>query len=145
MEKHNTYLEKIGIPEGSDLYNKILYHYNFYFNDLEVTIDELFVSETINSEGNRIYLNLWFFNDTSLMEIKGFNSKDDYDQDWKSSIIAWNFTRKDYDNIATPIDTSRALLKIFMDNGRQAEIKASKENCTHLFEILKKIPVSELK
>jgi len=79
------------------------------------------------------------------MEIKGFNSKDDYDQDWKNSIIAWNFTRKDYDNIATPIDTSRALLKIYMDNGRQAELKASKENCTHLFEILKKIPVNELK
>jgi len=42
MEKHNTYLEKIGIPKGSDLYTKILYHYNFYSNDLEVTIDELF-------------------------------------------------------------------------------------------------------
>ncbi len=135
MEKFNDYLESIGI--GSIIKEIIEKHYNFYSQVLSVDITDIFISEFVNSEGNRVYENLWFFNDTHFMEMKNFLSEDDYDMD-TLYFHSWNIKKTKYDDVNNPISDSRIYIDGSMPERRHATFKASGTNCKDLFGIFQK-------
>lgn len=143
MEKFNTYLESIGM--GPDLIAIVQKHYDFYTTYLGISIDDIFVSEYINAEGNRIYEDLLFYNDSFFMEVQGFRNKnaDDYDQD-TIKITSWILKRTNYNDLQNPSDASRCSLKFNLYNDRYGQLKASKHNCVKLIEFLKNVVIKNM-
>ena len=138
MEAYNEYLKSIEIEVDSEIYKRIQKHYEFYNGFLEIEISDIFISEIIDQEGNRIYQSLWFFNEESISEVTSFITKDDYDQDRKEWINSWTLTKSNFDDLENPNDQSRAVMKIYMANSsREGLFQASKGNCKKLMEIFK--------
>lgn len=137
------YLESIGITEC--ISKKIEMIYEYYKTIHPDEIADIFVTEYINEDGDRVYENLWFFSKIYCMEAKQFLTKDDFDiTPIQSRIEYWNIQKQDY-NIKKSTEKSRLFLKFQIDNKIRAEFKASKENCDYLWDIILRYVMSNLK
>ena len=130
------YLESIGIKAGSLLY-QIESIYEFYLEMCPDEITDIFVTDYIDSEGKREYENLWFFSDRYLMEAKGFAAgKDDFDiAPMKDRVERCAIQKQGYD-FKEATDESRLHFLFKLDIGVSGELKASKENCDALKDII---------
>ena len=136
-QEFSDYLEKIvGLTE---LYlERALNAIIFYEHLLPDDIEDIFVSEYIDSGGTRQYENLWIFTSNLVCEAKEFITEEDFDATpIKNRIIYWNLRRTAF-NGKTTSNNSRMTVHIKMDTGITGTLKASKENCTKLNEIFDK-------
>lgn len=132
------YLESIGIKAGS-LFDQIESIYEFYSEMCPDEIEDIFVTDYIDSEGKGEYENMWFFSGRYLMEAKGFAAgKDDFDiAPIKDRVERCAIQKQDYD-FKEATDKSRLHLLFNLDTGAIADFKASKENCDALRDIILK-------
>lgn len=138
-----TYLKSIGISEA--LRKRIETILEFY---QEICLDEItgiFVTDYVKKDGEREYENLWFFSEKYCMEAKLFVTKEDFDiTPLQKHIVYWSVQKQDYDfKIATA--RSRLHLNFKLDTTIEGELKASKENCDYLRDIILKYIAPNLK
>ena len=132
------YLESIGIKEGV-LLDRIESIYEFYLEMCPDEIVAIFVTDYIDSEGKRDYENLWFFSDRYVMEAKGFaTEKDDFEiAPIKDRVVYCRIKKQDYD-FKEATEKSRLHLVIKLDIIVEGDLKAAKENCDALRDIILK-------
>ena len=116
----------------------VLEIFYFYNDKLEIRIDDIFVNEYINKEGNRVFESVWFLNEQVCMESHKFTTSLDYDASpWSKNIKRWVLTKSNFDfNVAR--EDSRVNLEFNFATDVTGAFKASRENCVKLIEIMKK-------
>lgn len=137
MEPHIIkYLDEIKL-EGA-FRDRLEEFYEFYVNELNLNILDIFVTDFIEKNGARQYENLWLFDGNYMMESKLFLTKYNYDQmSIKGSINRWEINKTDYD-FAIPTPQSRMTLSYqLLEMNAIGELKAAQENCQHLYRIFK--------
>jgi hypothetical protein len=132
------YLESVGIT-GS-LTKRVEEIHDFYNKVLGYQIDDIFISEYLNQDGSRYFDSLLLFSGDYFCEAKTFITEDDFDADViRNEITYFTLQKTDFDIINDKItEKSRAVLTFNLPDGRYGELKASKENCLKLKEILLK-------
>jgi len=142
-EEFKKYLESIGITEA--LSNRIETIYEFYREICPDEITNIFVTDYIKEDGTRENENLWFFSQKYAMEAKLFIEKDDFDiSPIRNRIYYWIVQKQNYD-FKKAGEKSRLYLKFSLDTGVSGELKASKENCDYLRNIIREYIVANLK
>ena len=137
MKEFKTYLEKIDIKTEA-LLNRIQLVYDVASEMCPETIEQIFITDYINKENTRAYESIWFFSKGYCMEAKDFVT--DYSIDIipiNKKIYRYEIILKDYDfKTATP--ESRLQLSIQFEEGLFGDLKAAKENCDVLRDIILK-------
>lgn len=122
------YLELIGI---TDLFLKrIEAVVNFYQQLYANQIEDIFVAEHVDSEGNRQYESLWLFSQYGIGEAKQFLRADDFDF-VPLSVQYWCIKKTEYD-FQKANSKSRMTLDLTLAFGTTCRFKASRENCDYL-------------
>ena len=133
------YLNDIDISRV--LLNRVIEIYNFYRDICPETIQDIFITDTIGQDGERIYENLWFFSKSHMMESKNFITKDDFDfSSFKDKGYRWEIVKTSYD-FNTSTEKSRLYIRFFtsiLSMNVYADLKASKNNCDYLRDIFRK-------
>jgi hypothetical protein len=137
------YLESIGIIKA--LRERIETIYELYKGICPDEIIGIFITDYIKEDGSREYENLWFFSEKNCMEAKQFITKDDFDiNPIKKRVNYWNIQKQNYD-FKKATEKSRLFLRVEFDINRSGELKAAKENCDYLKEIILKYVKINLK
>lgn len=142
MEKFEAYLDDIGI--SSPIKNRIkaiVFEYEMLIGQ---NIDDIFVSEYLNSEGGKELESMWLFNEHCLMEAKSFINSDDFDIAPFSNGICHLEVKKDNFDFKSVNDKSRLTVELRLKTLVSGEFKATGKNCIHLFQILKKYLLKNL-
>lgn len=131
-----AYLNSVGIVGA--LVQRVDVILKFYESICPEEIADIYVSEYVKEDGSREYENLWFFSTNFVMEAKNFIQQDNFDMlTIKKRIPYWRIEKRDYDFVRGT-DTSRLSLHFSTGPlGLSGNLKASKENCDHLRDILK--------
>ncbi len=139
------YLESIGI-KGGVLIDRIESIHEFYLKMCPDEIVDIFVTDYIDSDGKREYENLWFFSDRYVMEAKGFAAgKEDFEiAPIKGRVAYCGIKKQDYD-FKEATEKSRLYLVIKLDIIVDGDLKAAKENCDALRDIILKYVKPNLK
>ncbi|MDP2799553.1 MAG: hypothetical protein Q8O60_06710 [Deltaproteobacteria bacterium] len=133
-EEFIKYLESIGITEPLRKRVEIIYEFYREINREEIT--DIFITDYLKEDGSREYENLWFFSEKYTMEAKGFITKDAFDiAPIQNRVIYWQIQKQDYDFKKTT-EKSRLYLLFRLDTDIRGELKASKENCDYLRNII---------
>lgn len=145
QQKFTDYLESIGIKAGL-LLDRIESIHEFYVEMCPDEIVDIFVTEYIDSDGKREYENLWFFSGRYVMEAKEFTTgRDEFViAPIKDRVAHFRIKKLNYDFKAAT-DKSRLRLIFRLDNKVIANLKASKENCDALRDIILKHVMPNLK
>ena len=109
--------------------NNILEFYEkLYPNQLQ----DIFVSEHLDKEGNRKYESFFIFNNKIVFEAKDFLNEDDFDAaSYLKKIVYYRIKKKEYDfNEAK--NKSRMSLYFRLSEEIFCELKASGNNCDYL-------------
>ncbi|MBX2905761.1 MAG: hypothetical protein KF744_06975 [Taibaiella sp.] len=133
-----AYLEKVGIIDG--LLEKAKEVLDFYEGYLKVDVTDVFVSEYLSSDGSRNYESLWIFSKQYCGEAKFFLKEKDWDLDTIANNVSY-FSVKcvDFSFGKDALSSSRVTLEFgFVPSNRNATLKASKENCEQIANILAK-------
>jgi len=109
---------------------------NFYENLYPDQLKSIFITEVIDTEGNRHYQNLWLFTDKHALEAKDFLTRDDFDSAiYQNCVGHWTIIKEEYDfKSATP--KSRMTLHFLFTTGISGTLQSSGENCNYLRDIL---------
>lgn len=139
-KEFENYLESIGIKKP--LQERIAEIFEFYRGLCPDKITGIFVSDYIKEDGTREYENLWFFSERYNMEAKQFVTKDDFDIMPMKGRIAYCTVEKEEYDFRKATEKSRLNLKFYVNPPTittvSGTIKASKENCDYLRDILRK-------
>jgi len=131
-----TYLETIGIQGG--FLKRVQKVLDFYQQVYPKQVEDVFVTEYFDKEGNRQYQNVWLFSSESVMEAKQFLTGDDFDSaPLRRQVRYWNIKKIKY-NFRKASTESRMLLDFRLATGDRCELKASRENCDFLKDIFLK-------
>jgi hypothetical protein len=137
-----SYLENIGIQPNAPYYERIEAIIHFYENLGITTIEDIFISEYLDKEGNRIYESLWLFTPVSVMEAKNFLTEENFDCALYDDLIRyWVIKKKDYDFNTSSADSRITIYFKVSERGFggiSGEIKASQNNCDYLINIFRK-------
>lgn len=131
------YLTAIGATQTvTDRVERILTQYE---RSLRIPdINDIFLCDIVNAEAVRVFTALWLFSPNYLMEAKDFLSQDDFDicpYTGRLSYLQVNKTNYDF---STPTEQSRLYIEFRMTERVGGELRASSTNCDHLFRILTK-------
>lgn len=131
------YLKDINMSDI--LVERVMEVFNFYQLVHANEITDIFVTDYLKEDGERVYESLWFFSQGYLMEAKGFMSKDEFDMSPLLKCVSyWSLEKKNYDFQKATVK-SRLFIKIkFSELDINAQFKASKENCDYLKNIFHK-------
>ena len=142
-EEFISYIQSIGMTKP--LISRVDYIFNFFQMVSPEEINDLFVSEYINADGNREFDSLLFFSSYYCMEAKQFIKVDDFDfVAIGNRVIYWNI-KKDHYDFQKASEKSRMNLSAIIDQGTVIECKASKENCDILRDIFRKYILENFK
>jgi hypothetical protein len=130
------YLTAIGMSEA--LRNRVQEVFEFYKALCPDEIKAAFVTDYIKEDGSREFENLWFFSTEYMMEAKQFVTKDDFDlTPILNKVKYWTLQKSDYD-FKKASEKSRLHVHLILNTGISGDLKASKENCDYLKEIILK-------
>jgi hypothetical protein len=136
MKKLNEkfeYLEKIGITTEV-LKSSVESAFKLALQIFPEEIEEIYVSDYIKDDGNREYESVWFFSKGYCAEARNFITEYGIDiVPIKTKRIEINL--KDYD-FEKATESSRFQLSILLEEGLYAELKAAKNNCDNLRNIM---------
>lgn len=136
------YLESIGMTKT--LCKRVETIYAFYTEICPDEIVDIFVTDYIKEDGTREYENLWFVSPKCCMEAHRFITKDHFDMDViQGKIYSWEIEKQDYD-FEKATAKSRLHLTFHMPHDRAGDLKAAKENCDHLKNIILKYVVPNI-
>jgi hypothetical protein len=142
-EEFTKYLISIGMTKTFDTRVQTIYEYYKEICPDEIT--DIFVTEYIKEDASREYENLWFFSSKYCMEAKLFITKDDFDMTPISNQITyWKVEKQDYD-FKRATDKSRLSLELAFEAAIRGHLKASRENCNHLKDIILKHVVPNMR
>lgn len=142
-EKFKEYLHSIDATDP--IIVKVESVYNDYLKVCPDEITGIFVSEYVEDSGERIYENLWFFSERYCIESKNFTQGNNIDiAPLKKEVHRIFLDKKDYDLNNANVQ-SRMVLHFALSFGISGTIKASKENCDYLRDIIKKYIIPNLK
>jgi hypothetical protein len=133
-EGFRTYLKTIGLSDPVIM--RVESILDFYTEFCTEEIDEIFVSEYTQKDGSRVYENLWFFSVSFAMEAKLFMTKDDFDIAPIIKPTMYCQIQKNNYDFKKATDSSRCFLKLQLNRNVSLEMKASKENCDKLRDII---------
>ncbi|MEA3338617.1 MAG: hypothetical protein U9R15_01495 [Chloroflexota bacterium] len=138
QQKFIDYLESIGIKSGL-LLDRIESIHAFYIGMCPGEIEDIFVTEYIDSDGKREYENMWFFSDRYIMDAKGFAAGSDefVITQIRGKVAHFRIKKQDYDFKAAT-ERSRLHLMVHFNTAAVANLTASKENCDALRDIILK-------
>lgn len=116
-----------------EIYNEIKDLYN------NIKIDDVLLCDVINN-GNRDYINLWFFGHNIVIECKEFMSKDDFDLAiLDGNITYFNIKKRNYITTQEPRSDSNVTIDAILNNGRiTCNLMATGKNCKYAIMIAKK-------
>ncbi len=143
-DEFESYLSGIGM--GEVLRERVRAIETLVSAILPEEITHVFVSEYVDSESNRQFEKLYFITPAYLVEASEFVSGDttNFEVDLiRDSIINVQFTVKSYD-FREASDSSRLNFR-YTTGVLAAELKASKENCDHLFRVLRECLLPNLR
>jgi len=142
-EKFIKYLESISIANA--LRERIETIYELCKEICPDEITGIFITDYIKEDGSREYENLWFFSEKNCMEAKQFITKYDFDiTSIKKRVNYWTIKKQNYD-FKEATEKSRLFLRVGFDINLVGELKAAKENCDYLKEIILKYVKINLK
>lgn len=105
---------------------------DFYANLYRDHINDIFVSEYIDKDGNRQYEGMWLFSDERVCEAKNFLHEDNYDSAIiKNQVKLWRIKKIDYD-FKSATSKSRLVVEFSLVTNISGTLKASHSNCDHL-------------
>jgi len=130
------YLESIGV-KGPFL-KRVEEVLDFYVKVHPAEIQDIFVTEYMDKDGNRQYESVWFFSEASMMEAKQFLKEDDFDSAAAGKQVQyWRIKKEEYD-FKQASAKSRMMLDFSLSSRVSGQLKASQENCDHLKSIFLK-------
>jgi len=133
-EEFKKYLKDVDIIGA--IGEKVERIYDFYREICPDEITGIFITDYIKEDGERVYEHLWFFSEKYCMEAKQFIATDDFDiTPIKNRITYWELKKQDYD-FKKATEKSRVYLEFKMNTRVAGELKASKENCDYLRDII---------
>jgi len=118
---------------------------NFYKEACPEDIMDIFICETIKSDGNREYQSLWLFSEKYAMEAKNFLIQDDFDIMPIKNLMTYCDVQKTEYDFNNASEGSRLLVKISVTHMLNGELRASKANCNFLKSITLKYFVPNLR
>lgn len=137
-EKFYNYFSDIVISEVTkgrieQIYNEIKDLYN------NIGIDDVLLCDVINN-GNKDYINLWFFGQNAAIECKDFMNKDDFDLAIiDENITYFNIKKWNYVTTEEPNDNSSVVIDATLNSGRiSCNLMATGKNCKYVTMIAKK-------
>jgi hypothetical protein len=135
-EESIKYLKSIGM--GDILIGRVEEIYKFYeeiLTRLGDKIEDIFITDYIQSDQSRQYENILFFTSKYILEAKLFINQDDFDiTPTKKRIVYIDIKKKDYD-FKKAMDQSRLNVQILFGGQIECQMKASRENCDYLRDI----------
>jgi uncharacterized protein YerC len=100
--------------------------------------ERIYLSETVDSDGQRIFENVWFFFEDVWCEAHNFQIEDKFDVVRIERVHYAMIERHEYETgIATT--RSRLALTIKFNDGNYGILKASGQNCNALASILQEL------
>lgn len=131
-----SYLQAIGVTDP--IAQRIETIYRFYDGLCHEEINGIFVTDYITEDGTREYENLWFFSEKFVMEAKMFLTGDNFDMTpIGGRIYHWTVEKQEYD-LGSAGEKSRMTLQFEIEPGLgfAGSLKAARENCGYLMQIL---------
>ena len=101
--------------------------------------DDLFITDYIKDDGERVFESLWLFDGGLLVEAKNFLKQEDFDLIRLKSNVAYLRVMSSNFNFAKATNKSRLNIEFnFRDGstGLSAQMRASRENCVKLLGLL---------
>ncbi len=138
-----TYLESIGIQEP--FLERAKEVIDFYQQIDPDQIEDIFVTEYFDKDGDRQYESLWLFSKTSVMEAKQFLTVDNFDwSPMENEVRYWCIKKEEY-NFLEASNKSRMTLEFRISRPVGGIIKASQENCDYLKVLFLKYLIPNVK
>jgi hypothetical protein len=131
------YINSIGITGGiEERVQNIISQYEILLPAKEVL--DIFVSDYFSEDGNRNFDSLWLFFDDCVCEAKNFILVDNFDcAEYRKDLICWwSLDKKDFDLISAN-DNSRISLSVHYEIQLAWNLKAARNNCMKVIEIIK--------
>jgi len=119
--------------------------HQFYEDVCPEAITDIFVTDYVKDDGTTERQNLWFFSENYCMEAHDFMSKDDFDIALLRNRVARCQIKKENYDFKNATEKSKLHLEIIIDFPIICKMKAARENCDHLRDIMLKHFVSNLK
>lgn len=131
-----THLESIGI-NGPFLKRAELV-LDFYEQIFPNQIEDIFVSNYFDKDGNRQFENMWLFSKRFIMEAKNFLQEDDFDSvPLRKQVKYWSIKKTEY-NFTDATSKSRMTVDFILLSEINGILKASGENCNYLKSLFMK-------
>jgi hypothetical protein len=138
----HQYCASIGL--SNILMERVKVLHNQYARLIQEEPNDIFVSEYVQADGQRVFENLWFFSPHYAMEAHQFVTNDDLDVAPMSAVRYVRVQKTEYDFVEAKA-TSRLVLNSNFAAGVSATMKASSENCNHLRDVIRKYFVAKLR
>lgn len=136
-KEFNTYLSSIGLTEV--MIGRITSLFDIYqmiMKEKNEEIEDIFISEYVNKEGSRVYQNLWLFSNKYFMTTENYEYSENFNLGYSFKSLNNLVIEKEEYNFKETNEKSRLTIKYIKTFGFRSELKASKENCTSLRNIL---------
>lgn len=134
---HSAYLASIGMEEP--FINRVIQICDRFRNLTNIDIEDIFVSEYINDEGNRVYEDLRIFASGWIAEADQFLSNDElfFTNIDELQSVGLSISSKDFDFGSTS-SSSRLTARLLYTGDFYISFKSSEENCQNLVSIIRK-------
>ena len=137
--EHRSYLQQVGL--GNQYIERVRTLYGLVSTISPIAeVADIFVSEYVQANGVRVYENVWFFTAEAYHAIEAHNfiSEDNVDFVTLKGRIKQFFVQKQKYDFERATEESRLNVEFRTDLDVIGKMKASKENCDHLRDIVLK-------
>jgi hypothetical protein len=130
----NNYMKYIGLSPA--LTGRVQDFYGFWRMLCPEKIEWMFINDSIDKDGARLFESLLFFSANYGMEAKDFVSKENFHMvRIESPIVLFSVQTQDYD-FKQATEKSRLYFRASLTASTSATLKAAKENCDCLWELV---------
>lgn len=144
MTTISNYLDSINAtPTVKGRVQKVVKHYSHLFEDEPPS--HIFLSESIDGQGQKIYENLHLFYSNAWCEAHFFLLKEEYDVATLGSLTRALFISENFENPTEPSEESKLQIDISFTGTLRGKLSATGVNCQPLWKIGKDIFLPLLK
>ena len=97
--------------------------------------EDLFVTDYIKDDGERVFESLWLFNRDLAVEAKDFLNKEDFDLTPIKSTVGYLCVKSSGFDFVKATNKSRLNISFYFRGGISAQMRASGENCLKLLGV----------
>lgn len=136
MEKLNEYLKEFNLLD-TPLQERINEIINYMVKISPEEIKDVFISEYITSEGQKVYENLWGITESFVLEAKNFRAEIDIDLTKYTNKLNYMQLKTESYDFENVNQNSRMTLYLHITHGFSASFKATGLNCRKLDYLIK--------